>query len=123
MMQLSLINITIQKTNPNAPLRTNFTADTISKLVNLGIMIDSLEKYNKAIAYATKVCITNLKRKGMIPHSAAKIVKGVIELSKKVMLNPQLYQDIDDLETENVFLTATDLHSVGIREAILSMQQ
>jgi len=65
----------------------------------------------------------NIKRKGMIPQHAAKIIKSMIELGKKIMLNPHLYVDKDDVELENVYLSPGDLHSIGVRETGQSVQQ
>jgi len=115
MMNDMVINISLQKTNPNLPLKSNFTADTISKLSNMGLNFDNLERYSKAIAFATKVCVKNIKRKGIIPHHAAKIIKGMLELGKKIMVSPHLFENDDIIELENVFLTASDLQSIAGR--------
>jgi len=48
------INILESKNNPNASIKGNFIADTISKLDNIGLNISNLDWYNKAIAFATK---------------------------------------------------------------------
>jgi len=54
-----VINLELRITNRKAPLKTNFTTDTISKLHNLSITFTNLDSYSKAIIYATKVCLIN----------------------------------------------------------------
>jgi len=54
------LNLIELKKNPNAQLKGNFTADTISKLNNMGISIANLDWYEKAFLYATKICVKNI---------------------------------------------------------------
>lgn len=94
-----VINLKLRITDRKAPLKTNFTADTISKLHDLSITFTNLDSYSKAIRYAIKVCfLTYVKKFCLInKRSALKSFKDMIKTECiKEMLNPYTYTRITD---------------------------
>jgi len=62
----------------------NFTSDTTSKLSNLNLMLDNINVH-KAITFACKLCVLNIKRKGVAPAYIMK--KNAILLDTSNLVN------------------------------------
>jgi len=57
----------------------------------MGISITNLDWYEKAFLYAPKICVKNIKRKGVLSSPAAKILKNLVSFGRRVTLNPELF--------------------------------
>jgi hypothetical protein len=68
-----------------------------SKLSNLNLMLDNVEVHKKAMMYACKVCILNVKKKGVAPVYIMKIMKEFLETSKRVQENPAEFKISENL--------------------------
>ncbi|CAL1677524.1 unnamed protein product [Lasius platythorax] len=90
----SMINdivITMSKRGTES-LNVSFTADAYSKLANLGLVIENLDIHRKAIMYAFKICILNIKRKGSAPIHVVKFMEDLLIASKDIVKNPENYK-------------------------------
>lgn len=102
----SMINdvvITMSKRGTDS-LNVSFTADAYSKLANLGLVIDNLKIHKRAIIYAFKVCISNIKRKDSAPIHVVKFMEDLLIASKDIVKNPDSYKTEDPAIQEELVL-------------------
>lgn len=85
----SMINDIVQNIGKNnQEMTVSFTLDTTSKLTNLNLMIENIEVHKKAIIYACKSCVLNIKRKGVAPAYIMKMMKDLMQISINTINNP-----------------------------------
>lgn len=51
-------------------------------------MVENLDMHKKAIIYACKVCVLNIKRKGVAPAYIMKMMKDLMQINLNTMNNP-----------------------------------
>jgi len=51
-------------------------------------MLDNINVHNKAIVFACKVCVLNIKRKGVAPAYIMKMMKELLIISQKALSEP-----------------------------------
>lgn len=79
----------------------NFTSDTTSKLTNLNLMLDNINVHKKAIVFACKVCVLNIKRKGVAPAYIMKMMKELLVISQKALSEPDENKLLDSYSAED----------------------
>ena len=104
------IVITTSGKNKVEGLNTSFTADTYSKLNNLGISFENIDIYLKSFKYAAKVCSLNIKRKGSAPPHIVKFMDNMFSFCKEVFKNPENFKIEDPIISEEILSDA--IHSI-----------
>lgn len=94
------INLKLRIKNEKAPLKTNYTTYTISKLHDLAITFTNLDSYSNAIKYAIKFCLVHERS---FAKSNTNRFKDMVKTELiRDMLNPYTYTRITDSDIEKL---------------------
>lgn len=98
-----VINLNNRRINPNLEMTASFTSDVTSELTNINTMPEAIDINKKAVVYACKVCMLNIRRKGVAPAHIMRLIKDLLQISIKTINHPEEFnedQQQEDLPLE-----------------------
>lgn len=70
----------------------------------MNIVIDDLKVHQKAIIFASQICVLNIKRKGSAPAHVIQLMKTILSSCKKAISHPEKFQQEDLYTLEDVVI-------------------